>query len=64
MCTGTFYETGRPPAGTHCVEPCISQSGRWGSTYCYTKADKTQWGAECVKCPGKVHRYSKNSLLY
>ena len=63
MCTGTFYESGRPSAGTKCVAPCVSESGRWGSTWCYTKEDKSQWGAECVKCSGKINRYSKISSL-
>ena len=25
-------------------------SGRWGASYCYTKRDQSQWGAECVAC--------------
>ena len=59
MCTGNFQETpessgnkkARPPAGTKCIEPCVYEVGRWGSSYCKTENDN--WGAECVPCPGK-----------
>ena len=59
MCTGTFQETDpsnagngvqRPPAGTPCVGSCKTESGRWGSSWCYTDDKKFQWGAECVSC--------------
>ena len=60
MCTGSYSETERdeerPLAGTKCVGPCFltsdGESVRWGSSYCYTKKDETQWGAECVLCSG------------
>ena len=50
LCTGSFHESGRPAAGTKCALPCVMDSGRWGASYCYTKEDKSQWGAECVAC--------------
>jgi len=58
-CTGYFKETDpsnsgngkqRPPAGTKCVEDCVLKSGRWGSSWCYTAEDKSQWGGECLDC--------------
>ena len=52
-CTGSFRESGRPAPGTKCALPCVMDSGRWGASYCYTKEDKSQWGAECVACGGK-----------
>ena len=61
MCTGNFQETDinnagnnkqRPPHGTKCVESCVEESGRWGSSWCYTAKDKSQWGAECIDCKG------------
>ena len=63
-CTGSFHENGRPPVGTKCAMPCVIQSGYWGSSWCYTKADKTNWGAECVKCKGKVFSYQDSSITY
>jgi hypothetical protein len=57
MCTGTFYEEGRPSAGTKCVKPCVIESARWGSSYCYTEGGN--WGAECVTCPGKIYHYNE-----
>ena len=51
MCTGTFFEEGRPEAGTRCVGPCIYEGGRWGSSYCNT--GNGNWGAECIQCGGK-----------
>ena len=59
MCTGTFYEEGRPSAGTKCVKPCVIESARWGSSYCYTEGGN--WGAECVTCPGKIHHYNRTN---
>merc|ERR1712020_333155 len=59
MCTGDFVEENiknagndkqRPPAGTKCVEPCVEEAGRWGTSWCYTAVDQSQWGAECVQC--------------
>ena len=53
----------RPPAGTQCVEPCVMESGRWGSSWCFTAKDKSQWGAECLECsgsPGKKLLVVKN----
>lgn len=59
MCTGNFLESDpsnagnnkqRPASGTKCVEPCVNESGRWGSSWCYTAEDKSQWGAECLPC--------------
>ena len=60
MCTGDYYENGRPPVGTKCVEVnnkiCVIESGRWGTSWCYTNVG--EWGAECVKCSGKpIQRY-------
>ena len=61
MCTGNFRERyigdagnglQRPRAGTPCVGSCIIDSGRWGSSYCYTDSNKHQWGAECIRCTG------------
>jgi len=58
-CTGVFQENDpsnsgngkpRPPSGTECVEDCIFQPGRWGSSWCYTAKDKSQWGGECLDC--------------
>jgi len=58
-CTGFFKENDpsnsgngkqRPPAGTKCVEDCVLKSGRWGSSYCFTAKDKSQWGGECLDC--------------
>ena len=71
MCTGDFLESNinnsgnkkqRPEAGTKCAAPCVIESGRWGSSWCYTAEDESQWGAECVPCSGKnwhVHWTSK-----
>ena len=59
MCTGDFEESNlensgnglqRPPAGTKCTSKCFIDSGRWGSSWCYTDKNNFQWGAECVKC--------------
>jgi len=59
MCTGDFQESDlknsgnglqRPPTGTKCTSKCFNQSGRWGSSWCYTLTNNAQWGAECVKC--------------
>ena len=59
LCTGHFCETDlsnagngvqRPQAGTPCVGPCKLESGRWGSSWCYTDEEEFQWGAECVSC--------------
>ena len=62
MCTGNFQEEDkRPPAGTHCVGSCIMEAGRWGSSFCYTDSDKSQWGGECVSCQGlSFEEYLKN----
>jgi len=58
-CTGVFQENDpsnsgngklRPPSGTKCVEDCVFQSGRWGSSWCFTAKDKSQWGGECLDC--------------
>ena len=62
MCTGNFQETdqdlkrytARPQEGTRCVSPCISEEGRWGTSWCNTVKDGSQWGAECVSCSGKM----------
>ena len=62
-CTGNFVESDvsnagngkqRPAAGTRCVIPCHWEAGRWGSSWCYTALDKSQWGAECLPCTGKI----------
>ena len=61
MCTGNYREADpansgngkqRPSEGTRCVSACKMESGRWGSSYCYTNEDNTQWGAECIPCSG------------
>ena len=61
MCTGNFVDPDvsnsgngkvRPASGTKCVGGCIKKSGRWGASFCYTEVDKSNWGAECVSCPG------------
>jgi len=58
-CTGVFQENDpsnagngklRPPSGTKCVEDCVLRAGRWGSSYCFTAKDKSQWGGECLDC--------------
>lgn len=63
MCTGIFVESDiedaangkqRPPAGTKCIGACVIQTSRWGSSFCYTEGDKSQWGAECIPCPGNI----------
>ena len=75
MCTGTFVESDvstaanglqRPPAGTQCVDSCEIETGRWGSSWCYTEEDESQWGAECVPCQGLILRNNTlpNFLLY
>ena len=51
MCTGNFDESGRPPPFSKCSKPCIHETGRWGSTYCYLEGGN--WGAPCVSCQGK-----------
>ena len=74
MCTGNFMELDiknakngkqRPPPGTKCVGGCIQKSGRWGETSCYTEADESQWGAECMACIGLaiINKLNKNSSL-
>ena len=53
FCTGTFREkdgTLRAAPGSKCKAKCVTKEGRWGSSWCYTESDKSQWGAECVKC--------------
>ena len=57
MCTGDYMASGnnssanqRPPFGTKCVEPCVIESGVWGSSWCITSKDRSQWGAECIPC--------------
>ena len=71
MCTGNYVEPDptksgngkqRPPAGTKCVGSCIKQSGRWGSSFCHTEADKSQWGAECVSCQGL--QFEENLIFF
>ena len=60
MCTG-FYTGAKnsslPLAGTGCVYACVNETGRWGSSWCYTKYDKSEWGAECIHCSGKKEVY-------
>ena len=69
MCTGNFMERypsdagngiQRPPAGSKCAKPCVFESGRWGSSWCYTEENGSeekgsQWGAECVSCQGMMY---------
>ena len=50
MCTGNFYESGRPPIYSKCTKPCIHEVGRWGASWCDIKDGN--WGAPCVSCPG------------
>jgi hypothetical protein len=40
----------KAPAGTKCYHPCVYRAGDWGYSYCYTKPDKSMFGAECQKC--------------
>ena len=58
MCTGNFYAPGRPPVGTMCVKNggkiCQIESGRWGKSYCFTEADGSNWGGECIPCSGII----------
>ena len=72
MCTGNFVESDvsdsgdgkqRPTAGTKCVKPCVVESGRWGSSWCYTEEDESQWGAECVLCSGDIKFICKNEKI-
>lgn len=64
VCTGTYKEddgengTLRAAPGTICKSDCVIEDGYWGSSFCYTEADHSQWGAECVIC-----KYS-NDLIY
>ena len=72
-CTGIFQESHssnagngilRPPVGTHCTSSCFCESGRWGSSWCWTDDIELQWGAECVDCkslakPGKEFLYQE-----
>ena len=60
-CTGSFQEEGihgmlRPSQNTKCLSECIYETGRWGSSWCYTNGtadeENRQWGAECVSCSG------------
>ena len=57
MCSG-FYTGGKnsslPLPGTGCVYACINETGMWGSSWCYTKYDKSEWGAECIHCSGTI----------
>ena len=53
MCTGDFKEadgTVRADPGSKCKFDCVFDTGRWGSSFCYTEEDKSQWGAECNLC--------------
>ena len=55
MCTG-YFDNGRnsPLTGTGCAYPCVyDEYGGWGSSWCYTKLDESEWGAECIPCSGK-----------
>ena len=57
MCTGTFREgdgTPRAPYGSKCTSECVNEKGRWGSSWCYTGEDKSQWGAECIACKNHI----------
>ena len=60
ICTGKYREVHpgngkqRPSEGTRCVSTCKTESGRWGTNYCYTNEDETQWGAECIPCSGNT----------
>ena len=69
MCTGSFVGIDpadeRPPAGTKCANQCfLSSDGvsdSWGTSYCYTSDDESQWGAECILCSG--YRFTIKNLL-
>ena len=53
VCTGNYEESNgvqRAAPGTKCKSDCIHKDGVWGSSYCYTEDDKSQWGAECTLC--------------
>ena len=52
-CTGSYQEEGvTPKPGTKCVGPCMYDFGKWGKSWCYTRSDRSQWGAECINCKG------------
>ena len=52
-CTGTYEEEGQTSKpGTKCVGPCMYDFGKWGKSWCYTRSDRSQWGAECIDCRG------------
>ena len=54
MCTGYFIGAANSPlTGTGCVYPCVYEMGGWGSSWCFTNLDKSEWGAECIPCSGK-----------
>ena len=66
ICSG--YYTGEPNlplAGTGCAHPCVYEKGKWGSSWCYTRADMSEWGAECIPCSGKEspETYTQNKGL-
>ena len=53
MCTGNFHVHQKTPfAGSKCALPSVYQSDYWGDSWCFTKADGSQWGAPCVPCSG------------
>ena len=57
MCTGYFNGGANSPlTGTGCVYPCVYATGEWGSSWCYTKLDRSEWGAECIHCSGKGYK--------
>ena len=52
-CTGSYQEEGETAKpGTKCVGPCMYDFGKWGKSWCYTRSDRSQWGAECIDCQG------------
>ena len=57
MCSGYFNGGANfPLAGSGCVYPCVYETGSWGSSWCYTTADRSEWGAECIPCSGKAYK--------
>ena len=72
MCTGDFIEKDinnaqnkkqRPSTGVKCTSSCKIESGRWGSSWCFTSEDESQWGAECIPCLGKCVKQMQDTNM-
>ena len=64
-CTGSYQEEGETPKpGTKCVGPCMYDFGKWGKSWCYTRSDRLQWGAECIDCQGTKGITRNEQKLY